>query len=45
MTESGREDITVRVTSEIKVDDNMSTIDFRLKREKLFDIPIYAQAI
>ena len=48
MTESGRENITVIVTSGIEIDDIMSTvekIDFRVTREKLFDRPIYAQAI
>ena len=40
MTESGRENITVRVTSGIEIDDIMSTIekiDFRVSREKFFD--------
>ena len=48
MTGSGRENITVRVTSGIKIDDILSTvekIDFKRTREKFFDRPIYAQAI
>ena len=48
MTETGRENIPVKVTSRIEIDDIMSTvekIDIRITREKFFDIPIYAQAI
>ena len=48
MTESVNENTTVRVTSGIEIVDIMSTVnklDFRVSIEKLFDRPIYAQAI
>ena len=48
MTESGKENMTVRVTSGIEIGDIMSTvdkIDFRVSKEKFFDRPIYVQAI
>ena len=48
MIESGKEITTVRVTNGIEPEDIMTTIDkidYQITKEKIFDRPIYAQAI
>ena len=47
MTKSGKENTTVRGTNGIEPEDIMTTIDkidYKVTKEKIFDITIYAQA-